>query len=178
MMKVVISLVVIFLIWLMWACFSTGSFYKLKQLNPNIERTRSINFLLTKLYDSEENGFWYSYHVEACSLFMPNWAKAEYCVRNRIYCESKAPTKLGSIFHETHADIFSNEFRQCVENNGTINGSMEYLRSSRGFLRIGVYMALIWLTGGFNLDDKESIEYDEKNRFWLKPLYKWVQKGN
>jgi hypothetical protein len=171
-----VTLIIIFLFWALWASFSTGGLYELKQINPEYAHpNKSVPYLLSKLSYSKSNGFWDSYHVEGCSWYMPNWAKAEQCVRVRISCESKSPKKKDS-FGE-HADIFSKEFRSCWTDNRPFMGPVEWMRTSRTFLRIGVISGSLWLTGGWDKKGEEASKWEAKNIFWAKPLMAWAEKG-
>lgn len=168
---------IIFLIWLLWASFSEGGLYKLQQMNPEASHKRSVEFLLSKLHGSESNRFWDSHHVKQCFDYMPNWSKAELCVRTRIYCESKAPQKLSEYSVESFPDIFSDEFKSCERENRPFLGPMEWLHGSRFLYRNLVMLGVIWISGGFNLKGQEAISYDYDNRYWLNSLMKWVSKG-
>jgi hypothetical protein len=170
-------ILIIFLISAFWASFSTGGLYELKQINPNYPHpNKSVPYLLSKLSYSQSNGFWDSYHVQQCSFYMPDWTKAEQCVRERISCEQKSPK--GRDFLREHGDIFSKEFSSCWEDNRPFMGPVEWLRASRTLLRVGVVTGSFWLTGGWDKKGEEASKWEERNKGWIKPLMEWAEKGD
>jgi hypothetical protein len=171
-------ILIIFLIWVLWASLSTGGLYELKQINPQYPHpNKSVPYLLSKLSYSQATGFWDHYHVEQCSLYMPDWTKAEECVRARIACESKLPQKK-RFGNETYGDVFSEEFRLCWSDNRPFMGPAEWLRTSRMFWRVGVVTASSWVMGGWDKKGDEALKWEQKNKGWIKPLMAWAEKGD
>jgi len=170
-------ILLIFIIWALWASFSTGGLTELKQLNPQYAHpNKSVPYLIGKLNCSKSSGFWDSSHVEQCSWYMPNWAKAERCVRERINCELKSPKKKDS-FGEYYGDIFSAEFMSCWKDKKPFMGPMEWLRASRSAWRFGILMSAVWLKGGWDTTGAEAQKWETENKGWLKPLDAWMVKG-
>ena len=171
--------ILLLLIWVLWASFSTGGLYELKQINPEYDHpNKSVAFLTSKLDHSKSNEYWSKYHVEQCSLYMPNWAKTESCVRGRLSCEYTLPQEKDPFGNGTHGDIFSEKFRSCWSNNRPFTGPVEWARLSRGLWRAGIGMGAVWLSGGF---DKKSVEelskWENENKGWTKLVTAWVEKG-
>jgi hypothetical protein len=161
-----------FLVWVLWASFSSGGLYELKQINPEYPHpNKNVAYLVSKLQYSA-SGYWDNVHVENCSLHMPNWEKAERCVRARISCELGAPK--GEGLDGKSADIFSNKFRACWDDRRPSLGPMEWVRFSRGALRSGIIIGGMWLTEGLG---GEGESWDEENRWWAEPLLGWFEKG-
>lgn len=176
------SILVIFLVilipWLIWASFSTGGLYELKQINPKYEHpNKHVAYLVSILNYSESSGLWDSDHVEFCSLYMPNWKKAEECVKNRLYCELKAPTKKDIFSDKRDPDILSDEYRKCWDERRLYLGVMEYLRVSRALFRYGLLLFGVWITGGAETENHEDDKWMKKNKYWAEPLEAWANKG-
>ena len=109
---------------------------------------------------------------------MPNWTKAEECVKERLYCEIKAPPQKEKFMGKSYPDIFSDEFDACEENNRPFMGFTEWLRASRTMLRARFGFGAMWLTGGFeDRTIEEQTKWDEQNKYWAIPLIEWVDKG-
>ncbi len=171
------TILAIFLVWAGWASFSSGGLYELKQMNPEYPHPKkSLPYLLSKLGYGESNGFWDSYHVENCSFYMPNWNKAERCVRRRISCEFDAPKEKYS--SGARADIFSEEFRSCWKDNRPFRGPVWWLRASRSLWRGGILAASMWLTGGWDAKGDAALKWDDDNKGWVKPVFAWVEQGS
>lgn len=169
---------IIVLVWALWASFSTGGLYELKQINPQYAHpNKSVANLLSKLSYSKMNGYWDNYHVEQCSLYMPNWSKAETCVRERISCEYEAPQEKDLFGDGEHGDVFSEEFRSCWLDNRPFVGPVEWLRASRVLLRAGVVAGGVWLTGGWDKKGEEASQWEDENESWAKPFMAWADKG-
>lgn len=170
-----IGFVIILIIgWILWASLSTSGLYELNQINPEyVSSDRSLAYLVSKWNYSLRNGFWDHYHVENCSLYMPDWINAEACVNARIFCESKAPLKTDA--SGTHADIFSKEFKSCFSEKRPTFGIIEWIRLSRSIYRIAIVSSAYWITGGFkNIDDSHKTdEWEKNNNWWAKPLLEW-----
>ena len=173
-----VIILIIFLIWVLWASFSTGGLYELKQINPEYAHpNKGVPYLLSKLNYSNSSGFWDSYHVEQCSLYMPNWTKAERCVRERISCEYTAPKVKNAFGNGEHSDIFSEEFRSCWADKRPFIGPVEWMRASRSLFRIGIVAGSMWLTGGWDKKGDEASRWMEENNGWAKPLMAWMENG-
>ena len=171
-------LLIIFLIWVLWASLSDGGLYKLQQINPEYAHpNKSVSYLLSKLSYSESSGYWDNYHVDQCSLYMPNWTKTEKCIRERISCEYISPQEKDLFGDGEHGDIFSEEFRSCWSDNRPFLGPAEWLRISRALLRLGVVVGGFWLSGGWNKKGEESEKWEKENKGWAKPLLAWAEKG-
>lgn len=174
----VFSLSIGFITWLIWAIFSTGALYELKHVDSRLlERNLSANYLFQKLVITEKSGLWDSYHVESCSFYMPNWEKAEICVRTRLYCETLSPKNTSSYI--ISADIFSKQFKDCFNKFKPAFGIAEYLHYSRVWFRARVMMTLIWFEGGFEGLEKKAKSIQEKQKIerWLREIIEWVQKS-
>lgn len=169
-------LIVTFLVWMLWASFSTGGLSELKQINPEYAHpNKSVAFLMSKLKYSESNGYWDNYHVEQCSLYMPDWLKSEQCVRERISCEDKLPQENDLFGNGTHGDVFSDEFRMCWLEARPFFGPIQWLRGSRVFMRFGVASGFAWLAGGFSKKGDDYDDWENKHKGWLKPLMRWAE---
>lgn len=155
-----------FLIWVLWASVSTGGLYELKQINPKYAHpNKSVAYLVSKLDHSKSSWWLDPWHVEECSLYMPNWAKTENCVRERIHCEHMAPrVKNWTGILATPGDTFSDEFRSCWSDNHPFFGPAEWLRASRVMFRIGVTSGVMWVTGS-------------DNKGWRRAFEEWLEKG-
>lgn len=87
--RIILCLIVV---WVLWASFSRSGLYTLKQINPDYQvENKHLAYLISKFVYSDTHGFWDRYFVESCSLYMPNWEKAQECVDARITCQSVAP---------------------------------------------------------------------------------------
>ena len=171
-------ILIIFLIWVLWASFSTGGLYELKQINPQYPHpNKSVPYLLSKLNYSESTGYWDKYHVEQCSLYMPDWTKAERCVSARIACEDQTPQQKDPFGNGTHGDVFSEKFHTCWSENRPFMGPFEWLHASRELLRIGIPIGGMWLTGGLDKNGEEASKWENKNLGWVKPLMEWAERG-
>ncbi|MBI1733244.1 MAG: hypothetical protein HYR49_10840 [Gammaproteobacteria bacterium] len=171
-------ILIIFLIWGLWASISMGGLYKLRQMNAEFDYpNKSVPFLLSKLSYSQSNGYWDSYHVEQCSLYMPNWTKAERCVTARLSCEYVATQKKNLLKDGEHADIFSDEFHSCWLENRPLFGPVEWLRASRGLLRAAVVFGVTWLTGGWDKEGEEALKWENNNKGWVRPLIEWMERA-
>ena len=169
---------IVFIVWVAWATFSTGGLYNLKNMNPDYpHKYKSVPYLISQLNYTEQTTYWSHYHVEQCSLYMPDWAKAERCVRLRISCELKSPRRKDNGF-EDYADIFSEEFWSCFDDIRPFMGPSEWLRASRAFWRIGIGMALIWVTGGADAKGDSYVQWEKDNLWWGGPVLEWMEKGS
>lgn len=167
-----IVLLIVFLIWALWASLSTGGLYELKQINPGYAHpNKSVPYLVSKLNYSTSNGFWDSYHVKQCQMYMPSWAKAEGCVQERILCESVSPQEKD--FPLRGRDVFSKEFESCWDEHRPFIGPSEWLRGSRLIWRFGIGMGAMWLTGASTGGDK----WEAKHGWWAKPMMAWAEEG-
>jgi len=171
-------ILLIFIVWALWASISTGGLYELKQINPEYAHpNKSVPYLISKLNYSESNGFWDNYHVEQCSLYMPDWTKAEICVKERLSCEYLSPQEPDLFGKGKHGDIFSEQFRSCWSENRPPTWPTEWMRASRSLWRIGVVAIGMWITGGWDIKGEEATKWEEKNKGWAKPLMAWVKQG-
>jgi hypothetical protein len=163
----------------LWASFSSGGLHELRQINPQYAHpNKSVAYLLSKLHYSPSNGYWDSYHVGQCSLYMPNWTKAERCVRARIMCESKLPQQKDTFGNGEHGDVFADAFRKCWLDTRPFMGPAEWLRASRGLWRVGVFLGAVWITGGGGRQVEDASKWGNKNLRWLTLLEEWVQEGD
>ena len=162
----------LFLIWAGWASFSTGGLYKLKQFNPAYAHpNKSAAYLLSKIHNHESNGFWDAHHVKQCSIHMPDWVKAERCVKTRILCDQLSPIVDESFGpNAIRRDIFSDTFNSCWEDRRPGLGLMGWLHLSRTAWRVGIFIGAVWLTGG-------EEEWEKNNKGWAKSLDAWLQEG-
>ena len=169
----------LFLIWAGWASFSTGGLYELKQFNPAYAHpNKSAAYLISKINNHESNGFWNTHHVKQCSFNLPDWAKAERCVKDRIACDRLSPIVDESFGpNKIQRDIFSDTFNSCWEDKRPSLGLVGWLRASRALWRLGILSGAGWLTGGFDAKGQEYEEWLAKNKGWLKSLDAWVQEG-
>ena len=63
--------------YVLWVSLSTGGLYEFKQINPDYAHPdRSAAYLVGRYYLSGGDRYIDKLHVERCSLYMPNWAKA------------------------------------------------------------------------------------------------------
>lgn len=162
----------VFLIWALWASLSTGGLYELKQINPGYAHpNKSVPYLVSKLNYSASSGFWDSYHVEQCWGYMPNWAKAETCVRERISCESVSPPMKDS--PRLKRDVFSKEFESCWDQHRPFLGPSEWLRFSRFIWRAGIALGPMWLTGASTGGDN----WHARHGWWAEPMIAWTEEG-
>jgi hypothetical protein len=172
-----LTLLVIFLSWLLWATFSTGGLYQLKQINPEYTHPhKSVLYLISNLkFDDPDDVYDYT-HLISCSVYMPNWTKAENCMRATLTCEKENSTAKDRT--EGHRDISSDEFNTCVKNNRPFMGAFEWLRYSRSMYRFRVLQGCIWIMGGSGLNENDNQEWYIRNRGWVYSLWAWVRKGD
>ncbi|NQV20114.1 MAG: hypothetical protein HQ511_01720 [Rhodospirillales bacterium] len=170
----------LFLVWVSWASFSTGGLYELKQFNPDYAHpNKSAAYLISKINDHESNGFWDDYHVKNCSFHMPNWARAEKCVRGRLFCDQLSPVVDKTYGpNKIRRDIFSDEFTSCWIKKRPSLGPMGWLHGSREMWRLGVLSGAVWLTGGFNAKGQKYEEWLVRNKGWTELLDAWLQEGH
>lgn len=174
-----IGIVLLIVIWVVWASISTGGLYELKQLNPDyVQSNRSIAYLVSKWNYSQANGHWDRYHVEQCSYYMPNWVKAEACVKARIACEYKSPREKDEFGEK--ANIFSKEFKSCISEEHPFFGPNEWLNASRALWRVVIVAGVVWIGGGFNKDNKDekAVRWEKNNKWWAEPLLAWGEEGD
>ncbi len=177
-MRYLYLVIAVIVVWIIWASTSTGGLYELKQFNREYAHpNRSVAFLLTKRSFSESNGHWDNVHVDSCSLYMPNWKKAEKCVDRRISCESSAPQIKNLYDNGYHADIFSNEYRDCWSENRPFMGIAEWMRASRGLLRSSIALFGVWITGGMDTTGGDVSEWEDDNKWWTTPVLEWSDRG-
>jgi hypothetical protein len=165
----------VILVWTPWASCSDGGLHQLKQINPNYDHpNKSVAFLLSISEYSADSWDWY--HVELCSISMPNWEKAERCVRARQACEVFAPFKTD--LFGTKRDINSDKFYSCFQERRPFIGPMELLHGSRILWRAGVALVATLVTGGFDATKGSgTTEWEEENRWWSEPLSNWMEEG-
>lgn len=165
--------IIIFIIftWIIWASTSTGGLYELKQLNPSyVQQNDEKYYLVIKL-----NSFDGRYFVDKCGFYMPSWERAEKCVKINIFCEQLLPVTKNKYGLDTR-DIFSDQFKACIDQNKQTYNFFDYMRISRAFWRIAIGTGCIWARGGFNKNISAE-EWDKKNSYWAKPLLEWMDKG-
>jgi hypothetical protein len=178
-------ILIIFLIWALWASYSTGALYELKQINPQyVHPNKSAAYLLSKLKSSESSGSMADLnvrsHLQTCSMYMPNWKKAESCVRVRISCEDKSPREKDPFRDEEYGDISSKDFWSCWSDNRPFIGLVVWLRGSRQLWRIGNGMGSLLvaagLTGYWNTGKccEGYLNMEKENIWWTKPAEEWV----
>ena len=164
-------------VWMLWASLSEGGLYELRQINPEYAHPdKSVTFLISKLGYSESNGLYDSHHVEQCSFYMPNWAKAKRCFRVRKSCEAKMPIKEQYVGMDV-PDIFSDKYDDCWNKNHPFRGPYWWLRFSRGLFRGGVSLGLTWVTGGFGGKGEKQTKWEEENESWTMPVMEWLREG-
>ena len=168
--------------WVLWASFSHGGLYQLKQINPEYPHpNNNVAYLTSKLEMdwSKPNSYWDKYHVEQCFPFMPNWAKAADCVKAGIYCQNTVAQDKDVSGNEVDFEMFSSEeFRSCWKNEIPMFGPIEWFRLSRGLWRGVISMGAIWLAGGFETSTVEEISsWEKENKRWMELMTTWVEKS-
>lgn len=167
-------LFICFFIWLLWAALSEGGLHQLKQINPDYPQLdRSLAYLISQLHKGERDG-WSAKHVEYCAIYMPNWEKAEKCVETRKSCEYTSPYLKNDYFKRK--DIFSDQFKECVERNRPAYGISEWSHAYRILFRIIITTIVFKLTRG-DKHGQQAVEWDENNKWWAQPLFDWMERG-
>lgn len=163
------------IVWALWASISTGGFHQLKQINPQYAHPdRNIANLLSKL---EAERIIDRRHVEWCSLYMPNWPKANRCVKERIRCElevvlPQSRTREYFMF----ADTLNPEYQACWEERQPWVGPMEWLRVSRSLWRGGIAWGFVWVATEWHNTQNEE-EWNPNFRAWGNALLSWMQRA-
>jgi hypothetical protein len=149
-------------IFLIWATFSTGGLYELKQINPGYPHpNKNVAFLIEKL-----NNFstFDSFHVEQCWPYMPDWLKAKECVEVMLFCQSISPKD-----KEHNWSDFSDEFGTCFKDKRPTVGFSEIMRVGRNAFRAYVVYKILRFT------KEESLSNSESKKWWKKPLGDWYE---
>jgi len=178
-------------VWLLWASFSTGGYYELKQMNPDYPvADKNLSFLLGKLdYREskgildlleeldyrESKGILDSRHVEQCSVYMPNWDSAADCVTTRIACERQATQKKSA--YSEHVDIWAKEFQDCFAERRPVMSPVDWLRFSRTMWRLAILLAGLWVTDFTDQGGKAAETWEAENRWWVDPVKAWAERG-
>lgn len=105
---------------------------------------------------------------------MPNWRKTQACVQTRISCEHKAPfiEKMSVKWRDT----FSASYKSCWFEKRPIVGPVEYLRISRAAWRVAIILSVVWIRGGFD-KNIDTIKWEKKNKWWINPMFQWLNKS-
>ncbi|UTW04519.1 hypothetical protein KDX31_05800 [Amphritea atlantica] len=162
------------IVWVIWASFSTGGFHELKQINPEYAHPdRNIANLLSKL---EGERMIDSRHVEWCAFYMPNWPKANRCVKERIRCEFEVVlphdrTREYFMF----SDTLNPEYQACWEERKPWLGPMEWLRVSRALWRGGIGLGFLWIVDKLYGEGEE--EWSPTARSWAEAILAWGKRA-
>ena len=167
-----LAILVVLLIWAAWASVFDGGLKELKQVNPAYAHPdKSVAYLVSQLNaNPKPDRLWTKFHVENCSIYMPDWQDAESCVRERLRCELNKPQSVNPIDYS-----FSGPFRDCASGRKPFMGPAVWVRLSRVLFRFGVSFGAMWVGSGFALDADATNKWAKNNPTFSKSLMRWTE---